>query len=77
MKRNPLISKNEKYFEKSKMDKKNVQIWKVKILLPQFREKNPDYKNYTSKTSDKYDKMVLEAMGGAGDNDLEKEDNNT
>ena len=33
MKRNPLISKNEKYFEKSKMDKKNVQIWKVKILL--------------------------------------------
>jgi len=44
-------------------------------LLPQFREKNPEYKNSSSKMSDKYDKIVLEAMGGAGDNDLEKEDN--
>jgi hypothetical protein len=43
-------------------------------LLPQFREKNPEYKNSTSIVSDKYDKMVLEAMGGVGDNDLEKED---
>ena len=33
MKRNPLISKNEKCFNFLKMDKKNVQIWKVKILL--------------------------------------------
>ena len=33
MKRNPLISKNEKYFNFSKMDKKNVQNWVAKILL--------------------------------------------
>jgi hypothetical protein len=33
MKRNPLISKNEKYFNFSKMDKKNVQNWIAKILL--------------------------------------------
>jgi hypothetical protein len=33
MKRNPLVSKNEKCFNFLKMDKKNVQIWKVKILL--------------------------------------------
>jgi len=33
MKRNQLISKNEKCFNFLKMDKKNVQIWKVKILL--------------------------------------------
>ena len=43
-------------------------------LLPQFREKYPEYKNSSSKISDKYDKMVIEAMGGRGDNDLEKED---
>ena len=43
-------------------------------LLPQFREKNPEYKNSSSKVSDKYDKLVIEAMGGLGDNDVEKED---
>jgi hypothetical protein len=43
-------------------------------LLPTFREKYPEYKNSASKVSDKYDKLVLEVMGGAGNNDLEKED---
>ena len=38
-------------------------------LLPQFREKYPDYKNSSSKISDKYDKMVIEAM--VCDNDKE------
>jgi len=31
-------------------------------LLPQFREKYPEYKNASSKVSDKYDKMVVEVM---------------
>ena len=31
-------------------------------LLPQFREKYPEYKNAYSKISDKYDKMVIEVM---------------
>jgi hypothetical protein len=43
-------------------------------LLPQFREKYPDYDNSYSKTSDIYNKMVIEAMGGLGDNDIEKEE---
>lgn len=43
-------------------------------LLPQFREKNPEYKNSASKVSDKYDKMVIEIMGGTGNDDIEKED---
>jgi hypothetical protein len=43
-------------------------------LLPQFREKYPDYSNSSSKISDKYDHIVIEAMGGAGNNDVEKED---
>lgn len=43
-------------------------------LLPQFREKFPDYGNSYARISDKYNKIALEAMGGAGNNDLEKED---
>ena len=43
-------------------------------LLPQFREKYPDYSNSSSKISDKYDHIVIEAMGGMGNNDIEKED---
>jgi len=31
-------------------------------LLPQFREQYPEYSNSSSKISDKYDKMVIEAM---------------
>ena len=31
-------------------------------LLPQFREKYPEYKISSSKVSDKYDKMVVEVM---------------
>jgi hypothetical protein len=58
---------------KSKLRKVIHKIANKNInLLPKFREKYPDYSNSSSKTSDKYDKMVIEAMGGYGD-DLEKE----
>jgi hypothetical protein len=43
-------------------------------LLPQFREKYPEYKNSSSRVSDKYDKMVIEVMGGLDGTPLEKED---
>jgi len=43
-------------------------------LLPQFREKYPEYKNSSSKMSDKYDKMVIEVMGGLNGEPSEKED---
>ena len=39
-------------------------------LLPQFREKYPDYKNSYSRTSDIYDKMIIEVMS----TEPEKED---
>ena len=56
---------------KSKLRKaiKSVSNKNIK-LLPAFREKYPDYKNSSSKTSDKYDKMVIEAMTS----DPDKED---
>jgi hypothetical protein len=43
-------------------------------MLCQFRTKHPDCLKSESKVSDKYNKLVFEAMGGKGDNDSEKED---
>jgi hypothetical protein len=37
-------------------------------LLPQFREKYPEYSNSSSLISDTYDKTVIEAMSGDDDN---------
>jgi hypothetical protein len=42
-------------------------------MLSAFREKHPDYSKSESKYSDQYNKLVIEAMGGKGDNDTEKE----
>ena len=42
-------------------------------LLIEFKEKHPDYNNSSSKVSDKYHKLLIESMGGKGDNDVEKE----
>jgi len=52
---------------------KNIANKNIK-LLPQFREQYPDYGNSKHVISDTYDKIVIEAMGGSGENTLEKED---
>jgi hypothetical protein len=56
--------------KKSKLTKavKNVADKNIR-LLPLFREKYPDYKNSSSKTSDKYDKLVIEVMTMDDDKD--------
>ena len=43
-------------------------------MLPEFKKVHPDCGKYNSKYSDQYNKLVVESMGGSGDNDLEKED---
>ena len=43
-------------------------------LITQFREKYPECRKSESKISDKYNKMIIEAMGGLGDNNVEKEE---
>jgi hypothetical protein len=54
---------NKEDEKKTKLKKAVTKIADKNIkLLPQFREKYPEYKNSSSKTSDKYDKMVLEVM---------------
>ena len=42
--------------------------------IKEFRKKYPDCELSSSRHSDKYCKMIIEVMGGAGDNDKEKED---
>jgi hypothetical protein len=79
-KRETMYIKDEDKWEKE--DEENTRLRKMikRVanknirLLPQFREKYPDYNNSSSKISDKYDRMALEAMGGAGNNDKEKEE---
>jgi hypothetical protein len=78
-KRETIYIKDDNKWEKDEQQKKmHKMIKKVADknarLLPKFTEKYPDYKNYHSKTSDKYSKIIIEAMGGSGDNDYEKEE---
>jgi len=68
-------NKWEKDEERKKMHKMIKKVAdKNARLLPKFTEKYPDYKNYYSKTSDIYSKIIVESMGGSGDNDYEKEE---
>ena len=52
----------------NKIANKNIK------LISQFREKYPECKKSESKISDRYNKMIIEAMGGPGDNNVEKEE---
>jgi hypothetical protein len=65
----------EKDEEKLKLHKVVRKVaCKNQNLLHEFKKVNPDYNKYHSKVSDKYNKIVVESMGGSGDNDFEKED---
>lgn len=78
-KREVLYVKDEDKWEKE--DKENNKVRKVikrvsrknSSLLKNFREKHPDYGKSESKVSDQYNKLIIEAMGGKGENDTEKE----
>jgi len=54
---------NKEDEKKSKLKKVITRVANKNIrLLPEFREKYPDYGNSSSKTSDIYHKMIVEAM---------------
>ena len=79
-KRETVYIKDEDKWEKDDDNKnklrkviKNV-AYKNEKLLPQFKQKYPGYNNSESQYSDQYSKIVIEAMGGIGKNDKEKED---
>ena len=67
-KRETFYIKDQDKWEKEDEEKKKIRDTIKTIanknirLLPQFREKYPDYNNSSSKVSDKYEKIVIEAM---------------
>jgi hypothetical protein len=79
-KREVMYIKDENKWEKENEEKNKLRKIIKKIanknsrLLPQFKEKHPDCGKSDSPFSDQYNKLIIEAMGGSGDNDLEKED---
>ena len=78
-KRETMYIKDEDKWEK---DEERLKLHKVvrkvtcknQNLIPKFKEIHPDYNKYSSKFSDQYNKIVVESMGGPGDNDYEKEE---
>ena len=78
-KREIIYIKDENVWEKDESQCKMRRMIKKVVsknqrLIPKFKEQYPDYNKYHSKTSDKYNKLIIESMGGSGDNDAEKED---
>jgi hypothetical protein len=78
-KRETVYIKDEDKWEKdddnSKLKKVIKKVaYKNEKLLDQFKQKYPGCNYSESRYSDQYSKIVIEAMGGAGNNDKEKED---
>ncbi len=79
-KREIIYIKDEDKWEKEEPDKKRMKkvinrvAFKNQRLLPKFKEAHPGCNMAESQYSDQYSKIVIEAMGGAGNNDEEKAD---
>jgi len=79
-KREVMYVKDENKWEKENDEKKHLRkaikhiAHKNSKMLPEFKAQHPDCGKSESLYSDHYNKLVIEAMGGRGDNDSEKED---
>ena len=79
-KRDSLYVKDQNVWEKEDPDNKKIKkaikyiSHKNICALPEWRTKYPDCIYSDSLKSDQYNHIVLEAMGGSGDNDAEKAD---
>ena len=78
-KREIMYIKDEDKWEKENEDKNKLRkaikhiAHKNTKILPQFKAKYPDCIHSVSNKSDQYNKIIIESMGGHGDNDKEKE----
>ena len=78
-KREVIYVKDQDKWEKDNEHKQKIRkvikhiVYKNSKLLNEFKMKYPDCNKSESKFSDQYNKLVIEARGGKGDNDLEKE----
>ena len=79
-KRETFYIKDEDKWEKEDSEKNKIKnviknvACKNQRLLTKFKEAHPGCNFSESKYADQYSKLVIEAMGGGGNNDSEKED---
>jgi hypothetical protein len=79
-KRETMYIKDEDKWEKEdeKKEKLHKMVRKVANkninLISDFKALYPDWRKSTSKVSDQFNKIIIESMGGPGDNDFEKEE---
>ena len=71
--------KDEDKWEKENENKQKLRkaIKKIAnknyVLIPQFKEVHPDCSKSSSPYSDQYNKLIIEAMGGSGNEDFDNE----
>jgi hypothetical protein len=78
-KRETMYIKDQDKWEKDEEQKKMHKLVrkvadKNARMLPKFKEAHPDCIKSSSRFSDQYNTIIIEAMGGRGDNDFEKEE---
>jgi hypothetical protein len=79
-KRETMYIKDEDKWEKEDENKAKLHKMVRRIsnknidLISEFKQLHPEWKKSTSRVSDEFNKIVIESMGGAGDNDFEKEE---
>ncbi len=79
-KREVMYVKDEDKWEKENENKQKIRkaikhvAHKNTKMIKEYKTKHPDCEKSDSKFSDQYNILIIEAMGGKGDNDLEKED---
>ena len=79
-KREIIYIKDEDKWEKEDENKNKMRkvikkvAFKNQKLLTKYKEEHPGCNFSESKYSDQYSKIVIEALGGTGDNEAEKED---
>jgi hypothetical protein len=78
-KREIIYIKDENKWEKDSAEKNKMRkvikrvVFKNQRLLPKFKEAHPGCNFSESQYSDQYSKLVIEAMGGMGNTETEKE----
>ena len=78
-KREVMYIKDEDKWEKENDDKNKLRKAIKRVanknsrLLPEFKEKHPDCGKSSSAYSDQYNKLIVEAMGGSGNEDIDNE----
>jgi hypothetical protein len=79
-KRDTIYVKDQGQWEKEDDNKSKLKRLISKVssknsrLLTEYREKYPECKKCESSIADKFNKMIIEAMGGPGENNKEKEE---